>query len=560
MTFRKARLTRQELRRYGHVIAVLARYGFDDILYRLNARYDVPWRDKVFKRKIHDIESLSTPQRVRLVLEELGPTYVKFGQILSGRPDLLPEDFIKELNSLHDDVPSFPFQDVKAIIEEQFGRPLEELYDDFAEKPSGAASLAQVHQARTKAGEEVAVKVQRPGVEEIIDADIRVLRRLAALAERHLPEFAFFEPVALVDDFAVSIHHELDFVREGRNADGFRKFFEEDPTTHVPKVYWDLTTAKVLTLEYIHGIKVSEHARLEAAGLDRKTIAINGANLLLKEIFELHKFHADPHPGNLFVLANNVIAPVDYGMTGRLDQERVDQLTLLVAAMADKDAGTMATVLLKMCGAAEQQKADALRVQLEDLLDRYSDAPLQEFNLEGFFNGVTTFFRRDKTHFPQDMAILARSLTIIEGVGCGLYPQFNILEIMESYARKLMIRKSDPARIVRDLAKTVDETVTLFKVLPSDLREILAKIRHNEIAIKLEHQGLERTTLVLDRSSNRLSFAVVIAALIIGSSIVFQTGVGPKVYGYPLPGLAGLLIAGVLGLWLLIGIMRSGRL
>jgi ubiquinone biosynthesis protein len=213
-----------------------------------------------------------------------------------------------------------------------------------------------------------------------------------------------------------------------------------------------------------------------------------------------------------------------------------------------------------MCGGAEQRQADALRAQLGDLLDRYYDAPLQEFSLKGIINGVTTFFRRDKTHFPQDMAILARSLTIIEGVGCRLYPQFNILEIMEPYARKHLIRKSDPAKIVRELAKTVDETVTLFKALPSDVREILAKIRHNEIAIKFEHQGLERTSSVLDRSSNRLSFAVVIAALIIGSSIVFQTGAGPKVYDYPLPGLGGLLFAGFLGLWLLVGIMRSGRL
>ena len=560
MISRKARLSRAELRRYGHVIAVLARYGFDDILYRLNAKYDVPWRDKVFKRKNRDIRNLSTPQRVRLVLQELGPTYIKFGQILSGRSDLLPEDFIKELSSLQDDVPPFPFQDVKTIIEGQLGRPLGELYSEFEEKPSGAASLAQVHHATTKAGEDVAVKVQRPGLEEVIDADIRVLRRLAALAERHLPEFAFYEPVALVDDFAVSIHHEMDFVREGRSADGFRKFFEDDETAHVPKVYWDLTTTKVLTLEFIHGIKVSELARLEAAGLDRKIIASNGANILLKEIFELYKFHADPHPGNLFVLEDNVIAPVDYGMTGRLDEQRVDQLGVIVAAIVDKDVGVMATVLLQMCGAADQKQEQALRVQLADLLDRYYDAPLREFNLGGIMNGVTTFFRNEKTHFPQDMAILARALTIIEGVGRGLYPEFNMFEIMEPYARKLMIRKSDPARIVRDLAKTVDETAALFKALPSDLREILAKIRHNEIAIKFEHQGLERMSSVLDRSSNRLSFAVVIAALIIGSSIVFQTGVGPKVYDYPLPGLAGLLIAGVLGLWLLIGIMRSGRL
>lgn len=560
MTLGKSRLTRLELRRYGHVIAVLARYGFDDILYRLNVAHDMPLRDKVFKRKMSHVMSLSTPQRVRLVLEELGPTYVKFGQILSGRPDLLPEDVINELNRLQDDVPSFPFRDAKAIIEREFDRPLEELFDGFEETPVAAASLAQVHRARMKTGEEVAVKVQRPGIEEVIDADIRVLRRLAALAERHLPELASFEPTALVDDFAVSIHHEMDFVREGRSADSFRKFFEDDETVHVPKVYWDLTTTKVLTLEYIHGIKVSEHARLEAAGLDRKTIAFNGANLILREIFELHKFHADPHPGNLFVLDNNVIAPVDYGMTGKIDQERVGQLGTLITAMVHKDVGTMATILLEMCGATEKTQAAALRAQLSDLLDRYYDTSLKEFHLDGFINGVTTGFRRDKTHFPRDLAMMTRSLIVIESVGCALYPEFNIIEIMEQYAQKIMMQKADPVRVFQDIGKTITETAALLKTLPSDTREILAKIKRDEMTVRFDHRGLERVSSVLDRSSNRLSFAIVIAALIIGSSIVFQTGVGPKMFDFPLAGLIGLVMAMILGLWLLVGIIRSGRL
>ncbi|MDL1894284.1 AarF/ABC1/UbiB kinase family protein, partial [Sphingobacteriales bacterium CHB3] len=372
--------------------------------------------------------------------------------------------------------------------------------------------------------------------------------------------FSFFEPGVLVDDFAVSIHHEMDFVREGRSADSFRKFFEDDETVHVPIVYWDLTTTKVLTLEYIHGIKVSEHSRLEDAGLDRKTIAFNGTNLILKEIFELHKFHADPHPGNLFVLDNNVIAPIDYGMTGKLDQERVNQLGTLITAIVDKDVGTMATVLLQMCGATEKTQTEALRAQLDDLLDRYYDSSLKEFRLDGFINGVTTFFRRDKTRFPRDLAMMARSLIIIESVGCGLYPEFNIIKIMEQYAQKLMIRKADPAKLFQDIGKTIAETAALLKALPSDTREILAKIKRDEISVRFDHRALERISSVLDRSSNRLSFAIVIAALIIGSSLVFQTGVGPKMFDFPLAGLIGLVMAMILGLWLLIGTIRSGQL
>ena len=557
---RKEPLARRELRRYRHIVGILCRYGFEDIVCRLNAKSTLPWRNKIFRGKIRSIGGFTTAQRIRLAIEELGPTYIKFGQILSGRPDIFPDDIIRELNRLQDEVAPFPFRDVKAIVEGELGRPLEELYCEFDEKPAAAASLAQVHRARMKSGEEVAVKVQRPGIAEGIDGDIRILRRLAVLAERRLPDFAFYDPVTLVEGFANTIHQELDFVREGRAADSFRKFFEDDRTVHVPEVYWDFTTARVLTQEYIRGIKVSDYARLEAENLDRRTIAVNGANLILREIFELRKFHADPHPGNLFVLEGNVIAPVDYGMTGRLDRERVEQLSALVMAMGDKDVEGMADILLHMCGAADRPEAGAARSQLEDLLDRYCDAPLHEFNLQGVFNGLTTFLRQSNAHFPPDMAMMMRSLIIIEGVGCGLSPDFNILEIMKPYARTLLFRTSDPARILKEAGKTANDTVTLFRTLPSDLREILTKIKQNDITIQFEHRGLERISTVADRSSNRLSFAVVIAALIIGTSIVFQTGVGPRVFGFPLPGLVGVLTAAILGLWLLIGIMRSGQL
>jgi ubiquinone biosynthesis protein len=526
----------------------------------LNVKVDVPWRDKVSKREVQKIRNLSTPQRVRLTLEELGPTYVKFGQVLSSRADLLPDDFIKELSKLQDDVSPFPFQDVRMTIEEQLGRPLVELYDDFEEKPSAAASLSQVHHARTKDGEEVAVKVQRPGIAEVIDLDIRALRRLVVLADRSLPEFKAYQLVAIVDEFAKTIRRELDFVREGQNADRFREFFQSDETVHVPKVYWKLTATKVLTLEYIRGTKVSECADLDALGLDRKIIAFNGANLILKEIFDFHRFHADPHPGNLFVLKQNVIAPVDFGMIGVLDEETVDQLSLLFTAIVDKDARWMANVLLRMCRAAEPIQTRAIQLELLDLLERYHEVPLQRLHMKDIIGDVTGISRRYELRFPQELVMITRALLMIESVGCGLYPEFNVLDIMKPFARKLVFRRSDPITRVRDLVRTVDESATLLKTLPSDVREILAKIKRDEFAIRFEHRGLERMSAILDRSSNRLSFAIVIAALVIGSSIVLQTGVGPRVFGSPLPGLAGLLLATILGLWLLVGILRSGKL
>lgn len=556
----KVHETYQDLKRYGRIVTVLVRYGFGDFLYRLKVRYYVPWQRKVFKKEVKGIESLSTPERVRLAFEELGPTFIKFGQILSSRPDLLPPDFIREFSKLQDKVPPFPFEDAKTLIETQLGQPLTKLFESFEEKPLAAASLAQVHRARTKAGEEVAVKVQRPGIEDIIETDIRILHDLATLAERHLPESKYYEPVRIVDEFARTIRRELDFVREGRNIDRFRKYFAGDETVYIPKVYWDLTAPKVLTMEYICGIKVSDLEQLEAAGMDRRMIAINGANLILKEIFEFHFFHADPHPGNIFVLKNNVIAPVDFGMIGMLDEEIAHQLGIMFTAIVEKDADSLVNVFLSIGLAPEPIDRSDFRLELADFLERYYEVPLQQLNIGTIINELMGIIRRYRLRFPSDLVMMTKSLVINEGVGTMLYPEFNIIEHARPYAQKLMIRRLDPTRQLKEFSKLVGDAVILFKKLPSDVREILSKIRKDELGIRFEHRGLERITRELDRSSNRLSFAVVIAALIIGSSIVFQTGAGPKLFGYPLLGLAGFLLASVFGIWLLIGILRSGRL
>ncbi len=556
----KVHETYQDLKRYGHIVSVLVRHGFGDLLNRLKARYYVPWQRRVFKKELKEIERLSTPERVRLAFEELGPTFIKFGQISSSRPDLLPQDFIKELSKLQDEVPPFPFGDAKAIIEDQIGRSLTGLFESFEEKPIAAASLAQVHRARTKAGDDVAVKVQRPKIENIIETDIRILHDLAALAERHLPESRYYEPVRIVDEFAKTIRRELDFVREGRNIDRFRKYFAGDKTVYIPKVYWDLTAPKVLTMEYIRGIKISELKQLEAAGMDRRMVAINGANLILKEIFEFHFFHADPHPGNIFVLENNVIAPVDFGMIGILDEEIAHQMGIMFTAIVEKDADSLVNVFLSIGLAPEPIDRSAFRLELADFLERYYEVPLQQLDIGIIINELMGIIRRYRLRFPSDLLMVTKVLVINEGVGTMLYPEFNIIEHARPYARKLMIRRLDPTRQLKEFSKLVEETFMLFKKLPSDVREILSKVRKDELGIRFEHRGLERITRELDRSSNRLSFAVVIAALIIGSSMVFQTEVGPKLFGYPLLGLAGFLLASILGLWLLIGILRSGRL
>ena len=560
LPFFKARETYQDLKRYSHIAAVFARHGFGDLLSRLKGRYRASWAEKVFTKEAREFEGLSAAERLRLAFEELGPTFIKLAQILSSRPDLLPADFITELSKLQDSVAPFPFSEAKSLIEGQFGHPLTDLFASIEETPVAAASLAQVHRARTTSGDEVAVKIQRVGIEAIIETDIRILHDLAGLAERHLTESKYFEPVRLVDEFARTIRRELDFVREGRNIDRFRNYFAGTATVYIPKVYWDLTAPKVLTTEYVNGIKISDLEHLEAAGLDRKTIAVNGVNLILKEIFELHFFHADPHPGNLFVLENNVIAPVDFGMTGAIDEEIAQQMGGIFIAVVEKDVDALVNLLGTLGVTDGLENRNTLKLELRDLLERYYGVPLQQVDTAKVFEEIMSVIRRYRLRLPPDLAIMGRTLLVSEGVGRMLYPEFRIIETARPYARKLMLQRFDPTKQLRELSKVVGETAALFKRLPSDLSEILSKIKKGDLAVRFEHRGLERLIGELDRSSNRLSFAVVIAALIIGSSLIFQTGVGPTLFGYPVVGLVGFLLASILGVWLLIGILRAGRL
>lgn len=554
MTFGKG-----DLRRYSHIASVLAHHGFNEFLDRLKARYHGMPR-KTFNRERRAQGALSAPERLRLVFEELGPTFIKFAQVLSSRPDIIPPEYLQELSKLQDDVPEFPFEDARDLIEAQLGKPVSELFQHIDEKPTAAASLAQVHRAKLMSGEDVAIKVQRIGIDETIENDISILREFAGLVERRIPESRSYEPTGLVENFARTIRHELDFIREGRNIDRFRIHFSETPTVYIPRVYWDLTTAKVLTIEYIDGIKISDIAGLDAAGLDRKAIAVNGANITLKEIFEFRFFHADPHPGNLFVCENNVIAPVDFGMTGTIEEDVAQQMSAIFLAVLQKDTNELVKNLRAIGVAEDLEDVRNFKIDARDLLERYYGVPLTKLELGPIIRELMGIIRKYRLHLPHDFAMIAKALIISEGVGRVLYPEFNIIEIARPYARRLLWKRYDPRRQLNEIRKTAGDALGLLKVLPIDFQEILTIIRKGKFNMIFEHRGLELLVDELDRSSNRISFAVVIAALIVGSSLIFQTRVGPTFLGYPIIGLAGFLLASILGIWLLIGIMRSKRL
>jgi ubiquinone biosynthesis protein len=556
----KVRETYQDLKRYSHVASVLVRYGFGEILDRLRSEYHLPGRRKQAGQESDRFRHLSTPERVRLAFQELGPTFVKLAQILSTRADLLPPPFIRELSRLQDRAAPFPFLEARALIEADLGRPVAEAFMTIEERPVAAASLAQVHRGRAPTGERVAIKVQRPDIRSLIETDIRILYELANLAERRLPESRYYQPVRLVREFARTIRRELDFVREGRSIDRFTRYFADDPTVHIPKVYWELTGPRILTTEYIQGIKVSDLPELQAAGLDRKAVAVNGANFTLKEIFEYRFFHADPHPGNLFVLENNVIAPVDFGMTGAISEEMAEHMLSIVSSVLNKDMNSVVKVLRSTGWVHEFVEINSFTLELEDFMERYYGLPLDKLDVGTVVEEGMSIVRRYNLRIPADLMLTARALLVSEGVGRVLDPGFNIMEHARPHMRKLMRRRYDPGRFLRDIYEAAGENASLFRKLPSDISQLLSKIMRGELAIRFTHGGIEGFIRQMERSTNRLSFSIVIAALIIGSSLIFQSGLGPALFGYPLLGLIGFLIASILGVWLLIGILRSGTL
>jgi ubiquinone biosynthesis protein len=547
------------LRRYRQILAVLLKYGFGDLLAKLKVRHPLLGRLPRL-RAIKELEDLSRPARLRLAFEELGPTFIKLGQLLSLRPDLLPPEYAAELAKLQDEAMPLPFAQIKGKVEAQLGRALGELFQEFGEEPLAAASLAQVHRALLRDGTEVVVKVQRPGIWETIRADLIILEDLAHFLVRHLPESEPFDPPGVVREFAKTLRRELDFVREGRNMELFRRNFQGDPTVYIPKVFWEYTTSEVLTMERIVGVKVTDLQGLERAGLDRHQVALNGANAILKQIFEHGLFHADPHPGNILVLEGNVIAPLDFGMVGRLDLELRERVGQLILAIARGDLAGLVRTLRELGSLDEQVDLLALRADLADLLDRYSKTPLYRLELGRLLDEMMALVREHRLRLPPNLVMMGKALVIAEGVGRALDPELELLALAQPYLERLALRRGPLQKALQGWAGAWAESRELFQELPEGLRSIMSRLRQGRLKVQFELLGLERLMQELDRASNRLAFALIIAALIIGSSLVMQLQAGPRLWGLSLFGCLGFGFAAFLGFWLVVAILRSGRL
>ena len=550
----------RSIRRYRQIGRVLFQYGFDQLLESLNLSHLIARGKKILRRNETRISQLSPAERMRLALEELGPTFIKLGQLLSTRPDVLPASYAQEFAKLQDNVPSFSFVEVQSQVRAELGGSSGDLFLSVDSEPIAAASIAQVHRARLLTGEEVVIKVRRPGIVDLVETDIDVLMGLALLAEGHLPGSDIYDPVGLVREFSRTIRREMDFTREGLTIEKMAKNFAGDNNLYFPKVFWERSSKAILTLEYIDGIKVSDLAALEDAGMDQALIARRGADAFLKMVLVDGFFHGDPHPGNVFILPANVICLLDYGMVGRLDKELKSYLIDLLLAIIKRDINEVIALLEYSGDLPDQLNSRALKRDLAEFIDGYYEIPLQNIQvgrlLMEFIEIITTYHIR----FQSDLMLLSKALISIEGMGRALDPRFDMIEHLRPFMERAIKERISPRQVAKDLRSQVFELTRFAKNLPRDFKELLNRINRNKFKIDLEHRGLDHFIHELDKSINRLSSSMIIAALIVGSSIVMQIDKGPLLFGFPVFAFLGYIVAGLIGMWWVIAILRSGRL
>jgi len=553
--------TYRHINRYRQILAVLFKYGFESLIDRLHLGQYLDIGMRMISRKRRErAEILSRSERLRMAFEELGPTFIKMGQILSTRPDLIPVDFIRELEKLQDDVPPFPYSQVKEIVERELRAPLDEVFLHFHQIPLAAASIAQVHRAQLKTGEEVIVKVQRPAIRKTIEVDLEILFHLATLIEKYLEELEIYRPTKIVEEFASTLEKEIDFNVEAAHVERFARQFLGNDSIYVPWIFRQATTERILTMEYIEGIKVSDIAMLDQKGYDRKIIASRGADLMLEQIFENGFFHADPHPGNVWVLPGNVICYLDFGMMGTVNrQSRINFANMLYGYVL-RDEVKITDAVLKIVEWAEEPDRHALERDIASFMELHFYKPLKEIRMGALLQEFMGLFARHRLQLPPDIFLVVKALTEVEGVGLMMDPDFDMSKKVEPFIRHLQMERIRPKWLFGELLETSGAFIQLLKSIPEDLHDILIQIKQGKSRIRFEHRGLENFIFEMDRSSNRIAFSLIIAAIIIGSSLIITTNLGPHLFGFSMLGLVGYTIAGFLGLWLLISIFRSGKL
>ncbi|WP_135557213.1 ABC1 kinase family protein [Paenibacillus cymbidii] len=551
----------RHLQRYREIVTAFVRYGFGYIVKRLGLLESFPMRAFRFGER-RDLEERTIGERIRLFLEELGPTFVKLGQIASTRPDLLPADIIAELVRLQDKVAPFPFEEVERIVTEELGEPLEQLFAQFRQTPLAAASIGQVHYAVLRSGEQVAVKVQRPGIRPVVDTDLEILEDLARMAESRLDWAKQYRIRDVVEELARALRLELDYGNERRNAEKFAAQGAALPFIHIPAIHWELSTGKVLTMEFIDGIQLSERERLDAAGFNRRTIAERLVQAILHQALIEGFFHGDPHPGNVLALPDGRLALIDFGMAGRLSPELKMHVAAFVLALRSQNASGILRAVLAMGLVPEDAETGDLLADIETMRDKYYNVPLARINLGEAVNDLFSLAFRHDIRMPADLTLLGKSLLTMEGVVTSLDPSFSVIDAAEPFGKRLLMDKFNPNRLAKRLLGKLPEYIELLTDVPLRIKDLTALARKGKFKLEISIPELDRFMSKMDRVSNRLSFSVVLLAfsmimvgLMIGSSVSTNS-----VFMWRFPVIEiGFGIAALMFLWLIYSIFRSGR-
>ncbi len=553
--------TYRHLTRYRQIIGILFKYGLGNLVERLRSDPHIEGMLKMVSSKRWErIEKLTPAQRTRMACEELGPTFIKFAQIISTHPGFMPVEFIHELSKLQDHALPFPYEEVKKSIENELKAPCEELFEYIDETPIASASIGQVHRARIKGEGEVAVKIKRPGIKKIIEVDLEIMLHISTLMERHIEEIAILRPVKMVEEFARTIEKEIDYTIEATNMERFSRQYMNDPDVYIPKVFRDLSTSCIITMEYIDGIKVSDCKKLDSAGLDRKIITSRGANLILKMIFDKGFFHADPHPGNIFVLPENTICLVDYGMVGSVDRITREIFIDLIESIVTHNTKLATKVLLKLTTYDEEPDIRSLEKGIGDFMGQHLYKPLKDIEIGKLLQELIGIAFRFRLRLHPDIFLMIKALGTVEAIACRLDPDFDLIAAATPFITRIKVNRFHPKRIANDIVEIAVDYRQFMQQFPLDMLKIAELIKQQKISLKIEHKGLDRVLSTLDQISNRISFSIIIAALLIGSALIVISNIPPLFYGISLIGILGFFMAAVMGIWLMVAILMKGRL
>lgn len=549
----------RDFRRLRAIASILMRYGWTDVANRLGERSWIGrvgnWINSEVSREILE---LPPEVRARLALQELGPTFVKLGQVLATRADIFPPNWIAEFAKLQDQVPPVPFDELLPDLEKALGKSPFEVFKELQVEAIAGASIAQVHVAKLQDGTPVVLKIRRPNVRESIGADLRLLSHLGRLIESEVEQAKRFQPGKIIAQFSKSLRSELDLAMEGRNTERFKRNFADDENIVFANIYWDYTSESLLVMEYIQGIPGNDLAQAEATGLNLKLLGERGANAVLKMVLIDGFFHADPHPGNVFYLPENCLAIIDCGMVGRLTLERRDEIADLLAALVSRDINALLDILIEWAGDAPIDETK-LATDVDEFIGNYDNTPLKQLHFSALLNNLTTVMRENYLSVPPDLTMLFKALVTLEGLGRQLDPDFQIVKHLTPFVKKIIIDRYMPSALFKRGRRGIVNLVNAVTSLPNDVSQVLHEAARGRLKINFDLKRLDHFGHQIGHSTNRLTMAMIAAALIVGSSIVMTVKGGPTIFGLPAFGFVGFFLAFIIGLLLMVSAWRSGR-